>query len=116
MTARRSGSMRAVGDAAALAAAALGLAVACTPPPPRAHTVEIRGFTYLPARLEVGAGDTVVWVNRDVVPHTVTRDGGRWDSGSVEGERAWRLIVTPQGSQSYYCAFHPTMRGVLVVR
>jgi plastocyanin len=108
--------MRAAGDAATLAAAALGLAVACAPPPPRTHAVEIRGFAYLPARLEVAVGDTVMWVNRDVVPHTVTRDGGRWDSGSVEGERAWRLIVTPPGSQSYYCAFHPTMRGVLVVR
>jgi plastocyanin len=108
--------MRAAGDAATLAAAALGLAVACAPQPPRAHTVEIRGFAYRPATLEVAAGDTVVWVNGDVVPHTVTRDGGGWDSGSVEGERAWRLIATPQGSQSYYCAFHPTMRGVLVVR
>lgn len=78
--------------------------------------MEIRGFAYLPATLEVAAGDRVVWANRDVVPHTATRDGGGWDSGSLEAERAWRLIATPEGSQSYYCAFHPTMRGVLVVR
>jgi plastocyanin len=98
-----------------LAAAALGLAAACARPLPRAHTVEIRGFAYLPATLEVAAGDTVVWVNRDVVPHTATGNGGGWDSGSLEAGGVWRL-VTRQGSQPYYCAFHPGMRGVLVGR
>lgn len=98
------------------AAAALGLAAACGLPAPRSHTVEIRGFAYLPATLKVAAGDTVVWINRDVVPHTATRDGQGWDSGSIEAERTWRLVAASGASQPYYCAFHPNMRGVLAVR
>ena len=101
---------------AAALAVALGLAAACARPAPRSHIVEIRGFAYLPATLEVAEGDTVVWVNRDAVPHTATRDGGGWDSGSIDAERSWRLVASPGGSQPYYCTFHPSMRGVLVVR
>ena len=42
------------------AAAALGLAAACGRPAPRSYTVEIRGFAYLPATLEVTAGDPMM--------------------------------------------------------
>jgi plastocyanin len=102
--------------AAALAAVALGLAAACAPPEPRSHSVEIRGFAYLPATLEIVAGDTVVWINRDAVPHTATGDGRGWDSDTLDTGEAWRLVAAQRGSQPYYCAFHPTMRGELVVR
>src|SRR2546423_277336 len=37
-----------------------------------------------PAVLTVAAGDTVVWVNRDIVPHTATATGGtKWDTGQL---------------------------------
>lgn len=107
---------RAAIHAAVLATAALGLAAACGRPAPRSHTVEIRGFAYLPAALQIAEGDTVVWINRDVVPHTATRDDQGWDSGSIGTEQAWRLVAASGGSQPYYCAFHPSMRGVLAVR
>jgi plastocyanin len=104
------------GLAAALAAVSLALTAACAQPVPRSHTVEIRGFAYLPATLQVAVGDSVVWINRDVVPHTATQDGRHWDSGSIKAEQTWRLIAASPGSQPYYCAFHPVMRGTLVVR
>ena len=98
------------------AAGALGLATACGRPAPRSHTVEIRGFAYRPATLEVSAGDTVVWINRDVVPHTATRDGQGWNSGSIDADRTWSLVAVSGAGQAYYCVFHPNMRGVLAVR
>jgi plastocyanin len=76
----------------------------------------MRGFAFMPARLEIAAGDTVVWVNRDVVPHTASHGGRAWDSGSVGPGARWHLIASDTGTQSYVCAFHPTMRGTLVVR
>jgi plastocyanin len=105
-----------VPEARGLAVLALGLAAACARPVPRSHTVEIRGFAYLPATLEVAVGDTVVWVNRDVVPHTATGAEGGWDSGDLAAGQSWRLVAGQQGSQPYYCALHPIMRGMLVVR
>lgn len=97
------------------AAGGLGLAAACGRAP-RSHTVEIRGFAYLPATLEVTAGDTVVWINRDVVPHTATRDGQGWNSESIDAGQTWRLVAASGASQPYYCTFHPNMRGLLAVR
>lgn len=109
-------STHAARGAAVLAAVALGLAAACARPASRSHTVEIRGFAYLPATLEVAVGDTVVWINRDAVPHTATRGGRGWESGGLNAEQAWRLVAGRQGSQPYYCAYHPNMRGILVMR
>ena len=41
-------------------------------PVPQRHVVEIRGMAFHPEALEVRRGDTVVWINRDMVPHTAT--------------------------------------------
>lgn len=105
---------------AALTAAALTTvavaAAGCSGPQPATHTVEIRGFAYIPATLRVAPGDTVVWINRDVVPHTVTDEGTAWDSGSLDAEATWRIVADSAASGEYYCVFHPTMRGELVVR
>jgi plastocyanin len=95
------------GLAVALAAVSPTLAVACARPAPRSHTVEIRGFAYSPATVEVAVGDTIVWISRDVVPHTVTKDDRGWDSGSLGAAQAWRLVVASQRSQRITAPFIP---------
>jgi plastocyanin len=40
--------------------------------PPSEHVVTIHRFKFLPSELEITAGDTVVWENRDSAPHTAT--------------------------------------------
>jgi plastocyanin len=93
-----------------LAAACGGGAAA---PAPRTQVVEIRGFGFSPARLSVMEGDTVVWRNSDILPHTAT-SGSAWDSGSIPAGGEWRWVAT-RGDFPYICAFHPTMRAELVV-
>jgi len=83
---------------------------------PRIHQIAIQGFVYAPASLEVAVGDTVVWTNRDVVPHTVTSQSGAFDSGSMAAGATWRYVAVEPGSFPYICGFHPTMKGMLVVR
>jgi len=82
---------------------------------PRTHQVEIRAFRYAPATLTVRQGDTVVWSNRDLVPHTATAHGS-WDSGSIAANASWRLTASRAGRFAYDCAFHPGMKATLVVR
>lgn len=79
-----------------------------------AHVVEIRGFTFVPDTLVVKRGDTVVWRNQDVMPHTATSEGGAWGSPELGEGGTWRVVV--QAGGAYRCALHPTMRGVIVVR
>lgn len=80
------------------------------------HQVEIRGLRFLPEQLHVAPGDTVVWINRDVVPHTLTAEDESWDSQRLDSNRAWELRVTPAMTEHYFCRYHPAMRGHLRVR
>lgn len=83
---------------------------------PRVHTVSIEGMRFQPSGLTVAAGDTVVWVNRDMVPHTATSAAGKFDSGEIPAGKTWRHVVTSTGEFSYICTYHPLMKAVLRVR
>ncbi len=82
----------------------------------RTHTVAIRGFQYAPASITVELGDTVVWQNQDIVPHTATAEGKGLDTGSIGANASGRYVARAKGTYAYDCAFHPTMKGTLVVR
>lgn len=84
--------------------------------PPRRHVVEIRDFGFHPKHLVAQAGDTVVWINRDLVPHTATASDGQWDSGELNEAQSWHATMRRPGQQDYYCDFHPHMTGVIDVR
>ena len=51
--------------------------------------VRISGFVFTPERLEIFEGDTVIWINDDVAPHTATAVDGDWDTGRLrKGQQA----------------------------
>jgi plastocyanin len=83
---------------------------------PTTHTVEIRGMEFHPAALTVAAGDTIVWINRDIVPHTATATGRtKWDTGPLSQGQVGRYVARGVGVVRYACTFHPTMHGKLVI-
>lgn len=77
------------------------------------HVVEIRAFEYHPASLAVTPGDTVVWVNRNALPHTATSADGVWDSRSIASGGSWTLAVPEAAIGAYICDFHPSMTATL---
>ena len=80
------------------------------------HRVEIKGFAFEPSRIEVRAGDIVEWVNQDFAPHTATADNeNRWNTGSLRNKATGRWMTTQPGEFAYHCAFHPHMKGVILV-
>ena len=91
-----------------VAAAAALAAVACGRAPER-HEVEIRAFVFVPAAQAAQPGDTVVFVNRDAVPHTATANDGSWDTGTIPAGGTKAVVVRSAGP--YRCAIHPTMTG-----
>jgi plastocyanin len=103
----RNSLVRALALAAALAA---GSAAAVQ------HTVVMDGTTYKPETLTVKRGDTVVWVNKDPFPHTVTSKEGGFDSHNIAEGKSWRHTARKTGEFPYGCTLHPTMKGVLVVQ
>lgn len=78
--------------------------------------VEMRQMTFAPQRLEVSAGATVEWTNRDQVEHTITANDGSWDSGPIAPGGSWRHTFDTPGTYSFHCTPHPFMTGVVVVR
>ena len=45
------------------------------------HVIEIHKMKFQAGMLNVKIGDTVTWVNKDIVPHTATANDKSWDSG-----------------------------------
>lgn len=94
------------------------------PTPPRASTegvdsaavtVEMKMIAFAPAEVRIRPGQTVRWVNRDPIEHTVTAEGEAWGSELLkEGEIYLRRFDEP-GRYPYYCTPHPQMRGLVIV-
>jgi len=82
---------------------------------PQVHTVEIKGMQYQPAELKVRKGDTVVWVNRDLVAHDVTEETSKaWTSSPIPNGKSWRMKVTKNAD--YFCSIHQVIKGKLRVQ
>lgn len=105
--------------AACIAAAGVfAFAAACArpAPPARARRVAVESFRFTPPAIVVAPGDTVVWTNGDLVPHTATAFDSTFSSGSIGAGAEWRWVAAGAGRHEYVCAFHPGMRGSVEVR
>ncbi len=76
------------------------------------HQIEISGFTFIPKKLSVSAGDTITWINKDIVPHNII-DSTHQTTISPDlaiGEKYTFVVKNPM---LYQCGLHPTMKGKL---
>ena len=78
----------------------------------RTYTVIMKGMKFSPSTLRVQKGDTIVFKNSDLVPHTATAKQGRvFDSGMIKPGESWTFVPTSRASVPYSCTFHPMMEG-----
>jgi len=77
--------------------------------------VIVEGFEFQPTDLEITVGETVEWINKDGVPHTITFDQGLVDENLATGGMVQYTFTQP-GEYSYFCQFHPQMRGTVIIR
>jgi len=85
--------------------------------PARAADVEVKidNFTFNPQQITVKVGDTVIWVNHDDIPHTVTSKTTVFRSKAMDTDDKFSFTFATPGSYSYFCALHPHMTGTIVV-
>jgi Plastocyanin len=90
---------------------------------PRTNEVLIKSMEFNPDTITVSVNTTVTWINQDAVPHTVTSNDGLFDSGSIissseggniQGTYGYRF--TTPGIYPYYCSYHTSMTGIVVVK
>jgi plastocyanin len=88
---------------------------------PIEHIIDIQSFAFVPqlfaktGQLALKAGDRITWINQDIVPHTATASDGSWDTGLIAAGAQVSLQVSKGWQSSYYCIYHPKMRGELVI-
>jgi plastocyanin len=73
---------------------------------------------YAPVTLSVPVGSTVAWINNGANLHTTSAYDLSFESGGVEGGKAWEFTFTKPGTYQYFCRQHILngMSGVLVVQ
>jgi plastocyanin len=86
------------------------------PVPALAGTIQIsmENLVISPAEATAKVGDTVEWINKDVLAHTATARNGDWDV-TIPPKKTVTLILKKAGAIDYYCRFHPNMKATLTV-
>jgi plastocyanin len=82
--------------------------------------VTIKGFSFSPATLTVDKGTTVNFTNNDSTTHTITSGANRTKDGKfdqqVSGGAETTVTFDTPGTVEYFCNFHSSMRGTVVVK
>ena len=76
--------------------------------------VKIDKVAYTPAQISAHVGDTIEWVNADIVAHTATARDKAWDVMILPNAKK-SVVLKAAGSIEYYCKFHPNMIGQITV-
>ena len=83
----------------------------------RPNQVGIDNFQFTPAVLTVDAGTTVMWINKDDVPHLIVNTENRFRQSKVlDTDQQFSVTLTKRGIYSYFCSLHPKMQGKIVVQ
>ena len=97
------------------ATAALLLPIPPAAAAPRTHVVVIDKMKFGAMPPGVRVGDSILWVNRDMVRHTATAKGRAFDVDLKAGAQD-NALVRRAGSIAIICKFHPAMRATLKVK
>jgi plastocyanin len=98
---------------AALAMPAI-CAVAATPAP--TVDLNISKFAFVPKEVTIAPGTTIVWINRDETPHTVTSNNKSFASKGLDTGDKFEHTFASEGDFNYTCTIHPFMTAVVHVR
>lgn len=90
-------------------------AAAGVKPTGKVHTVHIRQMKFVPPELDAQVGDTVVWKDEDMVPHSATAEDKSFDTGLMPPGESRKVVLQKAGEIPYYCSNHPDMHAKLEV-
>lgn len=94
---------------------AAALAFASASASSKSVSVEIENFTFAPETITVAPGTTVMFINRDDIPHLVAADDKAFRSKALDTGDAFSFTFEKAGQYGYFCALHPHMVGKVVV-
>ena len=77
--------------------------------------VNIDNFAFTPKELTVKAGATIVFRNRDDIPHSVVGGKGEFRSKALDTDDRFSFAFAKAGTYGYFCGLHPKMQGRIIV-
>jgi plastocyanin len=77
------------------------------------NTVNIQGSQFSPTEITIKKGDTVTWINKDSVGHTVI--GATFQSSLLDTGQSFKQTFNEVGTFEYHCSVHPSMVGKVIV-
>ncbi|MDG5485168.1 cupredoxin domain-containing protein [Mycolicibacterium gadium] len=100
-----------------------GTATATASPESSSSTAEASGPTITMANMSFGdpitvaPGATITLKNDDSAEHSVTSESeGKFDVHVDAGEQGTRTAPSEPGEYAFYCVYHPSMKGTLIVQ
>lgn len=78
--------------------------------------VNIDNFSFGPVAITIPVGTTVIWTNRDDIPHTVVSTEKVFKSKVLDTDEKFSYTFTKPGEYPYFCSIHPKMTGKVVVQ
>jgi plastocyanin len=97
-----------------VAVAATLVAAAAMPASAETITVTIENLSFKPTEVKAKVGDTILWVNKDVLDHTATARDKSFDIIQT-AKKSVSQTLTKAGSFDFYCRYHPNMTGRLLI-
>lgn len=97
--------------------AAMLLAALCAgPQAASAETIQVtmQNLVFSPTEAKAKVGDTIEWINKDILSHSATARNGDWDV-TIAANKTVTLVLKKAGDIDYYCRFHPNMKGHLTI-
>jgi plastocyanin len=86
-------------------------------PPAIAATIRVTDGKFEPRKIDIAVGGSVTWINDDVASHNVKfLEPSTFNSGIIKPAATWTQTFTSAGTYDYYCDFHNSMKGSVVVR
>jgi len=84
--------------------------------PAQAATIQIKidNMVFEPTEVSAKVGDTIEWINKDVLAHTATARNGDFDV-TTPPKKTVTSVLKKAGHVEYYCRFHPNMKAVLTI-
>src|SRR5215218_3163688 len=79
----------------------------------KAGSVSMLDFSFSPATVSIGVGESVTWTNNGQQDHTATGSG--FDTGTVPPGGSATETFNSAGNFPYVCNFHPQMKGTVQV-
>jgi plastocyanin len=88
------------------------------------NAAEMSDKAYQPNLINIKVGDTITWINRDSVMHTVAsgsgpndpNEGKQFDSGPLTQGGTFTHTFKTAGVFNYFCAPHPWMVAKVIVK